>query len=165
MAETNWRAAVVTVSDRVSRGESEDRSGPLAARLLEEGGLEIVARELVPDERERIEEILRALIDRERPLLLVTTGGTGFMPRDVTPEATLAVIEKSAPGVMEEIRRRSVEKGVVPASIGRGVSGIAGRTWIVNLPGSLGAVRDGVETILPLVAHALKHIGGTGGHD
>ena len=165
MAETNWRAAVVTVSDRVSRGESEDRSGPLAARLLEEAGLEIVAREIVPDERDRIESTLRALIDRERPLLLVTTGGTGFMPRDVTPEATRSVIEKSAPGVMEEIRRRGVEKGVVPASIGRGVSGIAGRTWIVNLPGSVGAVRDGVETILPLVDHALKHIGGTGGHD
>ncbi|MBN1825260.1 MAG: MogA/MoaB family molybdenum cofactor biosynthesis protein [Candidatus Eisenbacteria bacterium] len=163
--EAKWRAAVVTVSDRASRGESEDRSGPLAARLLEEAGLAVVSRALVPDERERIEETLRALVDRERPLLVVTVGGTGFMPRDVTPEATLAVIEKRAPGVEEEIRRSGVAKGVVPAPIGRGVSGLVGRTWIVNLPGSMGAVRDGMEAIRPIIDHALKHLGGTGGHD
>ena len=159
-----YRAAVITVSDRVSRGERVDGSGPLAKRLLEEQGLDVIGLEVVPDEKERIVSVLKKYIDKENPMLVITTGGTGFMPRDVTPEATLSLIDRRAPGVEEEIRRAGVTAGIPSAMLGRGVSGLCGMTWIVNLPGSEGAVRDGLEAIRSVIGHGLKHAQGISGH-
>ncbi|MFH1679809.1 MAG: MogA/MoaB family molybdenum cofactor biosynthesis protein [Candidatus Eisenbacteria bacterium] len=159
------RAIVVTVSDRVSRKESEDRSGPAAVRWLEDHGFEVVGREIVPDEAARITESLRALIDDHRPALLVTAGGTGFAPRDVTPEATLPLIERRAPGIEERIRRAGEESGVAAAILGRGVSGIRGGTWIVNLPGSPRAVRESLEALASVLDHALDQLEWGAPHD
>jgi len=159
------RAAVLTISDRCSSGEREDRSGPEAARLLERLGFEIVGRDVVPDEREAIAGKLRDWMEEERPHLIVTTGGTGVAPRDVTPEATLPLIEKRLPGVEEEIRRAGLSKGIPTAALSRGVSGVSGTTWIINLPGSVGAVRDGLEAVGAILDHALEQMEGGGDHD
>ncbi len=159
------RAIVVTVSDRVHRGESVDRSGPAAERWLAERGFTITGRAVVPDETDRIFELLRTLIAEERPALLVTTGGTGFAPRDVTPEATLPLIERRAPGIEERIRRTGEEKGIPAAILGRGVSGIREGTWIINLPGNPDAVIDSLDAIAPVLDHALDQIERGAPHD
>jgi len=159
------RAAVVTVSDTVSRGGREDGSGPEIVRWLERNGFTVAAHEVVPDEEARITGVLRKLLDPGDLSLVITTGGTGFTPRDVTPEATIPVINRRAPGVEELIRRAGLEKGIVTASLGRGVSGIVGRCWIVNLPGSPGAVRDGLDVLSPIIEHALDQLEGEKPHD
>jgi molybdenum cofactor synthesis domain-containing protein len=159
------RAIVVTISDRVSRKESEDRSGPLAARWLESHGIEVIERAVVPDEVGAISAAIRSLVEEKRPALLVTTGGTGFSPRDVTPEATLPLIERRAPGIEEALRRSGVEKGIPSAILGRGISGIRSHTWILNLPGSPKAVLEGLETIGPVLEHALDQLERGAPHD
>jgi molybdenum cofactor synthesis domain-containing protein len=146
------RAAVVTISTRVSRGESEDESGPALAELCEQAGLEVVA-ETVGDDREAIATVLKRLADQEDVRFVFTTGGTGMTSDDVTPEATLDVIDRAAPGFAETIRAES--RNHTPLGIlTRGVSGIRGRTLIVNFPGSPRAVRQSWPVVEPTLKHA-----------
>jgi len=153
------RASVVTVSDKGYAGEREDASGPLLANLLRNMQVEVVSQAIVPDERDAIEYALIELADEERVELIVTTGGTGPAPRDVTPEATRAVIEREMPGLAEVLRAEGYRKTPL-AVLSRGVSGIRGQTLIVNLPGSPKAVREGMETLIPILPHAIQMLRG-----
>jgi molybdopterin adenylyltransferase len=153
------RAAVVTVSDKGYAGEREDASGPLLANLLRKMGAEVVSQTVVPDEQAQIEAILVELADEVQVDLVVTTGGTGPAPRDVTPEATQAVVERHMPGLAEVLRSEGYRKTPM-AVISRGVSGIRGGTLFVNLPGSPRAVREGMETLTPILPHAIKMLRG-----
>jgi molybdenum cofactor synthesis domain-containing protein len=150
------KAAVLTVSDGVARGEREDRSGDLLVELLTEEGFD-VERRVVPDEREEIAAVLVALAESSR--LVVTTGGTGVAPRDVTPEATAAVIEREVPGIAEAIRADSIAK-TPHALLSRGIAGVRGAALIVNLPGSTGGCRDGFEILRPALRHGLALLAG-----
>ncbi len=157
-----FRAAVVTLSDRGARGERVDESGPLASELLTRAGYEVVESLLLPDERSEIERALIYLADRRQCHLVVTTGGTGFSPRDVTPEATMAVAERNAPGIAEAIRAYSLQ--ITPrAMLSRGASVIRNGTLIVNLPGSPKAVREALGYILPFLTHGIEILRGNAG--
>ena len=145
------RVAVLTVSDGVAAGEREDRSGEELERLLAADGYD-VARRVVPDEHEAIAEALAELAG-EVPFVL-TTGGTGLAPRDVTPEATLEVVDRLAPGIAEALRADSIAK-TPHGLLSRGVAGLRGRSLIVNLPGSTGGCRDGYAVLRPALEHAL----------
>jgi molybdopterin adenylyltransferase len=146
------RAAVVTISTRVSRGESEDESGPALAELCAAAGLEVVS-EVVSDDREAISTALKRLADQEDVRFIFTTGGTGMTADDVTPEATRDVIHREAPGYAETIRAESREH--TPLGIlTRGISGIRGRTLVVNFPGSPRAVRQSWPVVEPTLEHA-----------
>ena len=153
------QAGVVTVSDKGYAGEREDASGPLLANLVRQMGAEVVRQAIVPDEREQIERVLVELADEVHLDLVLTTGGTGPAPRDVTPEATRAVIEREMPGLAEVLRFAGYSKTPL-AVISRGVAGIRGGTLIVNLPGSPRAVREGMETLSPILPHAIKMLRG-----
>jgi molybdenum cofactor synthesis domain-containing protein len=150
----SFRAAIITVSDRSARGERPDASGPALVEAVEAAGGEVLRTATVPDDREAIAAELRRLADEERVPLVLTTGGTGFAPRDVTPEATRAVIGREAPGLAEHARAVGREKTPF-ASLSRGVAGIRGSTLIVNLPGSPRGARESFEAIAGLLPHAL----------
>jgi cyclic pyranopterin phosphate synthase len=155
-------ARVVTVSDRSAAGTREDRSGPLLASLLREVGFDVDDVAVVPDDAGAVAAAVHDAVRAGRDLV-VTTGGTGFAPRDVTPEATRGVIEREAPGLVELLR--SVDRERVPTSIlSRGAAGIAGRSIVVNLPGSTGGVRDGVAALAPVIGHAIDQVRGGGDH-
>jgi molybdopterin adenylyltransferase len=146
------RAAVLTVSDGVHAGERDDRSGEVLEQLLAAEGFEVVRR-VVPDEQSAISDAIGEL--SEDAALVLTTGGTGFAPRDVTPEATRSVLDRDAPGVAEAIRADALAR-TPHALLSRGVAGLRGATLVVNLPGSPGGCRDGFAVIKPAVRHGLE---------
>jgi molybdopterin adenylyltransferase len=154
------RLAILTISDAGSRGERADSSGDLIASWGKEHGYQLSERALVPDETGRIANTLAEWCDGDKADLIVTTGGTGLTPRDVTPEATRAVLEKEAPGIGEALRMRAYPR-FPRAALSRGTAGVRGRTLIVNLPGSPGGVRDGLGVLAELVEHAVELVRGT----
>ena len=154
-----FTAAVVTVSDRGSRGERADGSGPRIEALLKERGYDVVHREIVPDEAGEIERALVRLADERDVALVLTTGGTGFSPRDVTPEATERACTRMVPGIPEAMRAASLR--VTPRGmLSRGAAGIRGGTLIVNLPGSPKAAIENLESVLPALEHGLEMLRG-----
>ena len=156
------RAAVITLSDKGSRGEREDKSGPLIVKMLAAAGYKVEETLLLPDEAAALKAQLIRLADGRQVNLILTTGGTGFSPRDITPEATLAVADRNVPGIAEAMRWQSLQ--ITPrAMLSRAAAGIRKRTLIVNLPGSPKAVRECLEFILPSLGHGLEILRGTAG--
>ena len=154
-----FKAAVITVSDRSFRGERPDTSGPLVVELLQTAGYDVRTTLVVPDEQVRIEAALRSYCDEQPVDLIITTGGTGFSPRDMTPEATIAVCQRLTPGIPEAMRHFSIQ--ITPRSmLSRAQAGIRGGTLIVNLPGSPKAAKENLEEILPTLAHGLEMLTG-----
>ena len=153
------RAIVITVSDSASRGERQDLSGPAAQEELEKMGCQVTGVEIVPDEREVIQSRLIEHSNSPDADLIVTTGGTGLAPRDVTPEATAAVIEKTVPGIAELMRLEGIK--VNPrAALSRALVGTRNKTLIINLPGSVKGVRESLAAISNILGHALEVISG-----
>jgi molybdopterin adenylyltransferase len=154
-----FRAVIITVSDRGSRGEREDGSGPVIAGMLREMGMDIIGQQIIPDEKEMIRQVLLEWSDGGNANLILTTGGTGVSPRDVTPDATREIIDREIPGMAEAMRRQSA--AVTPhAMISRALAGIRGRTLIINLPGSPKAARENLSVLLPALPHAIEKING-----
>jgi molybdopterin adenylyltransferase len=148
------RALILTISDTAAAGKREDLSGPEASRILTEAGFEVAAVEILPDERSEIESRLRRASD-EGFRLVVTSGGTGLSPRDTTPEATLAVIDRNVPGIAELMRLESLK--ITPrAALSRAVTGIRQSTLIINLPGSVKGVRECLAAVRPILSHAVE---------
>ena len=154
-----FQAAVLTVSDRSFRGERPDTGGPLVAEVLRKAGYHVAETAIVPDDQPQIEAALRRIADSGTVELLVTTGGTGFSPRDVTPEATLAVCSRLTPGIPEAMRYASLQI-TSRAMLSRAQAGIRGGTLIVNLPGSPKAARENLEAVLPALSHGLEMLSG-----
>jgi molybdenum cofactor synthesis domain-containing protein len=157
------QAVVITASDACSVGKREDESGVTLVQLLTELGAEIVAKETVNDDLDPLADMMRSFADRNDVNLIVTTGGTGFGPRDNTPEATRRVIEREAPGLAEAMRIQTL-KNTPMAMISRGVCGIRSGTLIVNLPGSPKGVRESFDIIKPVLAHAVALLEGKTSH-
>lgn len=156
-----FTAAVLTISDSSSRGEREDISGPAVAKSLEEAQFSVVAKGLVPDEESSIEQAL--IVFATKAQLIVTTGGTGVAPRDVTPEATLSVCSRVLPGVAEKMRYEGAKKTSL-AALSRGICGVRGRSLILNLPGSPGGAVDSLAAVIDLLPHALRLLSGDTRH-
>jgi molybdopterin adenylyltransferase len=153
------RAGVITVSDKGSRGEREDKSGVEIVKALESQGIQVSHTRIIPDEEDLIRLALIEYADTKQLDLILTTGGTGVSPRDVTPDATLQVIDKEVPGMAEAMRRESAVK-TPHAMISRSVAGIRGRSLIINLPGSPRGVRENLAVVLPALRHAVEKIKG-----
>lgn len=149
------RVAILTISDRSSRGERPDHSGPALASAIVSNSWQVAATAIVPDDAPEIQACLLRWCASQQIDLILTTGGTGFAPRDITPEVTLAIIERQAPGLAEAMRMESL-KVTAHAMLSRGIAGIRGRTLIVNLPGSPKAALENLATILPVLPHAVE---------
>jgi molybdenum cofactor synthesis domain-containing protein len=149
------RIGVLTVSDSGAAGEREDKSGKTIVDWVHEVGYAVAAREMVADESDLIAQVLTRWADNDMADVILTTGGTGFSPRDITPEATRAVLDREAPGVAEAIRA-ATRASFARSMLSRGIAGIRGSTLIVNLPGSVGGVRDGITTLAPVIEHAVQ---------
>jgi len=154
-----FKVAILTISDRGSKGEREDSSGPLIQEMIKGLPAEVIHYEIIPDEKDEIAEALTKSSDRLKADLILTPGGTGLSPRDVTPDATLKVIEKEVPGFAEAMRAESLKK-TPHAMISRAVVGIRGASLIVNLPGSPKSVKENLSVILPALPHALSKLKG-----
>ncbi len=153
------RTAIITLSDKGAAGVRDDESGAVIREMLDTIGVSVMHYEILPDDKSRISNTLRRLSDSGTFDLIVTTGGTGVAPRDVTPEATLAVIDRELPGMAEAMRAESLKK-TPRAMISRAVAGIRKQTLIINLPGSPRAVRENLSTVLPALPHAIEKIKG-----
>ena len=159
-----FSAAVITVSDKGSRGEREDTSGPNLCALLGERNFDVVYTAIVPDESVQIQAELIRCADEKQVSLVLTTGGTGFSPRDITPEATLAVVERLTPGIPEAMRAESMR--ITPRGcLSRATAGIRGRTLIINLPGSKKAAQENLLAVIDPVCHGLEMLLGEGSAD
>jgi len=154
-----FKVAILTISDSDSKGEREDTSGPLIQEMVRNLPGEVIHYEIIPDEKEKIAEALKKSADRLKADLILTTGGTGLSPRDVTPDATLKVIEKEVPGFSEAMRAESLRK-TPHAMISRAITGVRGSSLIVNLPGSPKSVKENLSVILPALPHALSKLKG-----
>src|SRR5690242_11819705 len=153
------KIAVVTISDTVARGEREDKSGPAVAARCRELGWEVVSEHRIPDESPAIQSLLGSLSDQKRADVILTTGGTGLGPRDVTPEATQAIADKMIPGFSEEMRRKGLEK-THKAILSRSSAAIRGTTLILNFPGSPKGAVESLDAIAPLIVHSIEIIHG-----
>lgn len=153
------RAAILTMSDKGSRGEREDKSGQVIKEMIISLPSDVISYEVIPDEKEIIKKKLTHLSDIIKADIIITTGGTGLSPRDVTPDATLEVIGKEVPGMAEAMRAESLKK-TPNAMISRAVVGVRGETLIINLPGSPKAVRENLSVILPAIPHAVEKLKG-----
>lgn len=153
------RVAILTMSDKGSKGEREDESGNVIKNMVKEIPAEVVYYEVIPDEMDIIKDRLISISDNEKADIILTTGGTGVSPRDVTPDVTLQVIDKELPGMAEAMRMESLKK-THRAMISRAVAGIRKRTLIINLPGSPRGVKENLEVILPALSHAVEKIKG-----
>jgi molybdenum cofactor synthesis domain-containing protein len=153
------KAAVVVASNRAAAGVYADKTGPVIAKALGEWGFEVMGVRVVPDGAPVTEAITLGVSEGAR--LLVTTGGTGLTPTDQTPEATLSLLDRQVPGIAEAIRSYGVAQGVPSASLSRGVAGVIGSCLVVNLPGSLGGVSDGLAVLAPIARHAVEQIVGS----
>lgn len=153
------RVGILTASDRSSQGQRPDKSGPLLKSLVESLSMEVIAYHVFPDDEPVLKKALCHMADHFHCHLILTTGGTGLGPRDCTPEATRAIIEKEIPGISQAIREMSLRKTPF-AMLSRAVAGIRGKTLIINLPGSPKAVEEAFETLKPVLKHALELIGG-----
>ncbi len=159
-----YTAAVITVSDKGARGERKDTSGPAVRAMLEEAGFEVVYTSIIPDEKEQIEAELIRCADEKKIALVMTTGGTGFSQRDITPEATLAVIERETRGIPEAMRWASLQ--ITPRGcLSRSAAGIRGKTLIVNLPGSEKAARENLAAVIAPIAHGMDMLFSEGSSD
>ena len=160
----SYTAAVITISDKGFRGERQDTSGPALCAIAAEYGLEVAYRAIVPDEAEDIRRELVKCADELEIALILTTGGTGFSPRDITPEATKTIIERETPGIPEAMRAASMR--ITPRGcLSRGVSGIRGRSLIVNLPGSEKAARENILSVMDALMHGLDMLASSGSAD
>ncbi|MGD8915779.1 MAG: MogA/MoaB family molybdenum cofactor biosynthesis protein [Syntrophobacterales bacterium] len=153
------RAAILTISDKGFKGEREDLSGPMLREILGKAGFSVAKTEILPDDQQLLEQRLRHLADESCLDLVVTTGGTGVSPQDVTPDATLAVIDREVPGMAEAMRVNSLAK-TSHAMLSRAVVGVRGQTLIINLPGSVTGARENMQVLLPALEHALDKIQG-----
>ena len=159
-----YTAAVITVSDKGARGERKDTSGPAVKAMLEEAGFEVVYTNIIPDEKEQIQAELIRCADERKIALVMTTGGTGFSQRDITPEATLAVVERETRGIPEAMRWASLQ--ITPRGcLSRSAAGIRGKTLIVNLPGSEKAAKENLAAVIDPIGHGMEMLFSEGSSD
>lgn len=157
----SYTAAVITISDKGSRGERVDTSGPNLVEILKSRGYDVVYTNIIPDEMEQIKAELVSCVDEKKITLILTTGGTGFSPRDITPEATMAVVERPTPGIPEAMRAESMK--ITPKGcLSRSAAGIRGRSLIINLPGSKKASQENILAVIDPVEHGLEMLCGEG---
>jgi len=157
--KSTFQSAILTVSDKGAAGQREDRSGDAVEELLSKSGFEVVERHIVPDEQESIRRILISWVDERNIPLIVTTGGTGLTPRDVTPQATLSVIDYEVPGMAEAMRAESLKK-TPHAMISRAIAGVRKQSLIINVPGSPRAAVENLSAVIPALEHALSKLAG-----